>query len=295
MHFKNPIFEMELKLKMKNVSMPVIIMLYNVFFALISIISLISFSDLNNAGWDNALFDLISVFFILGILQCVFIFLLSPVSTASAIAGERERGTLDLLLASPMQPIQVILGKLTANIFIILLFSISSMPILSVGFIFGGVGLKEFLFFFFILFLMAFYCSSIGIYCSCKVSKRIMAFFLTALIEFLLTIGNLYIIFFLENMKIFTKIAGYLLLMNPFILIVWIYDELTSGNNMMYLLGRFFEVEQTSPLYFGLLKLFLPACILVQILIGIAFIYLSIRCIVREREGERVKIAGFRK
>lgn len=286
---------MELKLKMKNVSVPVIIMLYNVFFALISIISLISFSDLSNVGWDNTFSDLISVFFILGILQCVFIFLLSPISTASAIAGERERGTLDLLLASPMQPMQIILGKLAANIFIILLFSISSMPILSVGFIFGGIGLKEFVFFFFILFFMAFYCSSIGIYCSCKVSKRIIAFFLTGFIEFLFTIGNLYIIFFLENMKIFTKIAGYLLLLNPFILIVWLYDELTSGNDMMYLLGRFFEIEQTSPLYFVLLKLFLPACVLIQILIGIIFIYLSVRCIVREREGENVKITGFRK
>lgn len=295
MHFKNPIFEMELKLKMKNVSVPVIIMLYNVFFALISIISLISFSDLSNAGWDNAFLDLISVFFILGILQCVFIFLLVPVCTASAIAGERERGTLDLLLASPMRPIQIILGKLVADIFIILLFSISSMPILSVGFIFGGVGLKEILLFFFILFLTAFYCSSIGIYCSCKVNKRIVACFLTAFIEFLFTIGNLYIVFFLENMKIFTKVAGYLLCMNPVILIVWMYDELTSGNNMMYLFGQFFEIDQTSPVYFVLLKLFLPACVLTQILIGIVFIYLSIQCIVRERQGVRVKIAGFRK
>ncbi len=295
MRFKNPIWEMELKLKMKNVSVPVIIMLYNAFFSLISIVSLISFSDLSDVGWDNAFLDLISVFLILGILQYVFILFLAPVCTASAIAGERERGTLDLLLASPMRPVQIILGKLTANVFIILLFSISSMPILSVGFIFGGVGIKELLFFFFILFLIAFYCSSIGIYCSCKVSKKIIAFFLTGLIEFFFTVGNLYIIFFLENMKVFTKIAGYLLLINPFILIVWMYDELTSGNNMMYLLGQFFETEQSSPLYFILVKLFLPACVFVQILMGIMFIHLSVRCIERAREGERVKIAGFRK
>ncbi|MGN0465270.1 MAG: ABC transporter permease [Lachnospiraceae bacterium] len=284
MHFKNPIFEMELKLKMKNVSVPVLIMLYNVFFALISTISLINFSDLNSVRYDNAFLDLISVFFILGILQYVFIFLLVPIFTASAIAGERERGTLDLLLVSSMRPVQIILGKLAANISIILLFNISSMPILSVGFILGGVGRREIAVSSFILLLMAFYCSSIGVYCSCQVNKKIVACVLTGLIEFLFTIGNIGMMLFLEKIKIFTKVAGYLLVLNPLTLVVWLYDEFTNGNNMMYLLGKFFKVEQTSRIYFILPKIFLIANILIQIGIGIIFIYLSVRCLRQERE-----------
>lgn len=286
MHFKNPIVEMELKLKMKNVSVPVIIMLYNVFFALISIVSLISFTDLNRTGMDNAFLDFISVFFFLGVLQCVFLFLLAPACTASSIVGEKERGTLDLLLASPLRPIQIVLGKLVANMFILLLFSISSMPILSVGFILGGIGPKEIVVFFFTLILISFYCSSIGIYCSSRTGKRMKAFLFTFLIEFLFTIGNLYFILFLENIKSFTKIAGYLLVINPIVLIIWLYDKLTGTNNMMYLFIQFFDIKQSSLLYAILSRVFFPICVIVQILIGIGFINLSVRCIVRRRRGQ---------
>lgn len=281
MHFKNPIFEMELKLKMKNVSVPVIIMLYNVFFALISIVSLISFSDLDSAGLDNAFLDLISVFFFLGVLQCIFLFFLAPVCTASSIAGERERGTLDLLLVSPLRPVQIVLGKLLANMFILLLPSISSMPILSVGFILGGIRFKEIAVFFFTLILIAFFCSSIGIYCSSVTNKRIKAFLFSFLLEFLFTIGNLYFILLVENMKSFAKVAGYLLVLNPLVSIIWLYDKMTGANNMMYVFIEFFKIDQTSQLYVVLPRVFFPICVLVQILIGVGFIYLSVRSMVR--------------
>lgn len=284
MHLKNPIFEMELKLKMKNVSVPAIIMLYNVFFALIIIISLISFSNLDNVGLDNAFLDFISVFFVLGILQCIFLFFLVPICTASSIAGEKERGTLDLLLVSPLRPVQIILGKLVANMFILLLFTMSSMPILSVGFILGGVGIKEIAEFFLILILISFYCSAIGIYCSSKTSKRMKAFLFTFLIEFLFTFGNLYFILFLQNIESFTNIAGYLLVLNPFILIIWLYDKLTGTNNMMYVFIQFFGAKQTTSLYSVLSRVFFPVCVLIQILIGIGFIYLSVRCVSRRRQ-----------
>lgn len=289
MRFKNPIFAMELKLKIKNVSLPVIIMLYNVFFAFISIISFVSFYNLNDAGWDSAFLDFISVFFILGILQCAFIFILSPIGTASAIAGERERGTLDLLLASPMRPRQIIFGKLWANMFVLFLFSLSSMPILSIGFIFGEVDLEQCLFFFILICLTAYYCSCIGLYCSCKSDKKIVAFFLTATIELFVTLGNICIIYFLEQMEVIPKAAGYFLLFNPATLLIALYDKLTGSNNMLYLFYQFLGITEPSPSLFLLVNLFVPICIFIQIAIASLFLFLAIKNIEKEQSCQKVK------
>lgn len=285
MHFKNPIFEMELKLKMKNVKVPVIVMLYNVFFALISIVSYVSFSNFDSTGLSTGFLDFSSVFFFLGVLQCIFLFFLAPVFTASSIAGERERGTLDLLLISPLRPVRIVLGKVCVNIFILLLFSISSMPILSVGFILGGIRLREIAVFFFVLTLNAFFCSSLGVYCSSLTDKRIKAFLFSFLFEFLFTIGNLYFILLLDDTKILAKIVGYLFALNPIVSIMWLYDEMTGSNNMMYVFIQIFEIEQSSQLYLVLSKVYFPVCVIVQICVGIGFIYLSTRSIVSRRSS----------
>ncbi len=288
MYFKNPILAMELKLKMKNISILVTIILYNVFFALVSMVSLISASDLSNARWDSLAMNSISIFFYLGMLQSMFVFILAPICTASALAGERERGTLDLLLVSPIRTVQIVLEKLAANIFIVLLFSLSSMPILSVGFIFGGVGLRQILFFFFILCLLSFCCISAGIYCSCLVNKSVGAFFLTIFIESLLIVGNGWLVLFLSSVNNFRQIAGLLLFFNPFTLIMWLYDEMT-GASMIVSLFRFFFGEKQS-VFFMLTKLFPVLCIAAQILIGIGFIWRAVRCIEKTREKERRRI-----
>ncbi len=62
---------------------------------------------------------------------------------AGSIAGERERQTLDMLLATKMKPWSIVLGKLESSLSSVLMLAVSSLPVLSIVFIFGGVGILE--------------------------------------------------------------------------------------------------------------------------------------------------------
>lgn len=70
---------------------------------------------------------------------------ISPLLTAGAIAGERERQTYDLLLISLLSPAQIILGKLAAAIAFTLLLIIAALPLAGLAFLFGGVSGAELL------------------------------------------------------------------------------------------------------------------------------------------------------
>src|SRR5918911_18021 len=64
---------------------------------------------------------------------------ISPTLTSGSIAGEKERQSYDLLIASLLSPWQIIWGKLAAALSFALLLIISIVPMMSLAFLFGGV------------------------------------------------------------------------------------------------------------------------------------------------------------
>jgi ABC-type transport system involved in multi-copper enzyme maturation permease subunit len=71
--------------------------------------------------------------------QTVAIFLLTPAYLAGAIAGERERGTLDLLLTSHLSDREIVLGKLAARLVHLGGILLAGLPLLAATQLWGGV------------------------------------------------------------------------------------------------------------------------------------------------------------
>lgn len=71
------------------------------------------------------------------------ILVIAPALTFNAISGERERQTLDLLLATPQSPRAILRGKLMAAMAYVLLLVVSALPVLSMVFFFGGVSWQQ--------------------------------------------------------------------------------------------------------------------------------------------------------
>lgn len=71
--------------------------------------------------------------------QFLTVLVLTPVFTAGAIAEERERGTLALLLASDLLDREIILGKLVSRLAHLVLLLLAGVPILSLLQLLGGV------------------------------------------------------------------------------------------------------------------------------------------------------------
>ena len=69
--------------------------------------------------------------------------LVIPSNTSGSISGEKERKTLDILLSSKMSPYAIVIGKLMASLNMVMMLAVSSLPVLSIVFLFGGISIVD--------------------------------------------------------------------------------------------------------------------------------------------------------
>lgn len=71
--------------------------------------------------------------------QSMMLWLIAPALTATSVSGEIEKGTWELLLATPLSGRRIIAGKLGAAMAYVSLLLFAGLPVLSLGVILGGV------------------------------------------------------------------------------------------------------------------------------------------------------------
>src|SRR5437868_2526526 len=90
-----------------------------------------------SSGVARRLFDL----FFLG--QFFLVALVAPTFAAGSITGEKERKTYEMLLASPLRPSTILVGKLLSSLSYLVLLILSSLPLMILCFLLGGIMLSE--------------------------------------------------------------------------------------------------------------------------------------------------------
>ena len=93
--------------------------------------------DLSDSSSSSVLVDLV----FLG--QYVLAALMAPSFAAGSIAGEKERMTYEMLLASPIRPEAIVLGKLVAALTHLAILIFASLPIVMLCLPLGGVSFYE--------------------------------------------------------------------------------------------------------------------------------------------------------
>jgi ABC-type transport system involved in multi-copper enzyme maturation permease subunit len=88
-------------------------------------------------GVSRRLFDI----FFLG--QFFLVALLAPTFAAGSITGEKERKTYELLLASPLRPGAILVGKLVSSLCYLVILILSSLPLIILCYLLGGLLLSE--------------------------------------------------------------------------------------------------------------------------------------------------------
>ncbi|HEX3869548.1 MAG TPA: ABC transporter permease subunit, partial [Pirellulales bacterium] len=106
---------------------------------------------------------LVNLFF-LG--QYMIATLMTPAFAAGAITGEKERKTYEMLLASPLRPGAIVLGKLLASLCTLAILVFSSLPIVMLCLPLGGVSVYELLALYWALMLSVVACGMVSIACS---------------------------------------------------------------------------------------------------------------------------------
>ncbi len=90
-----------------------------------------------NSGVARRLFEL----FFLG--QFFMVALAAPTFAAGSITGEKERKTYEMLLASPLEPMTILVGKLLSSMSYLVILILSSLPLMILCFLLGGLLLSE--------------------------------------------------------------------------------------------------------------------------------------------------------
>jgi ABC-type transport system involved in multi-copper enzyme maturation permease subunit len=137
--FENPVLQREL---LVNLRMTRAFILLGCYLGLLAIVVLLAWPeerqlDLTNPEAARRLVNLV----FLG--QYLLASLMSPSFAAGAITGEKERKSYEMLLASPLRPGAIVLGKLLASLAHLLLLIVASLPIVMLCLPLGGVSLYE--------------------------------------------------------------------------------------------------------------------------------------------------------
>ncbi len=107
--------------------------------------------------------ELVSYFF-LG--QYLLASLMTPAFAAGAITGEKERKSYEMLLASPLRPSAIVLGKLLASLCHLAMLIVASLPIVLLCLPLGGVSFQEVLAAYVVLLVSVFSFGMISLACS---------------------------------------------------------------------------------------------------------------------------------
>lgn len=272
----NPVFRKELKLGVRTVRLPVIMLIYNTVLALISLA--VFYSILESARWQGNISyaTVLMLYMVMVVIEGVLLAFIVPAITASSISGERERQTLDLLLATRMTPWGIILGKLASSISMVILLIISSMPVMALIFVFGGVSLGDVVMVVAYLIFAAVFFGMLGIFCSARLKRTTAATVAAYGVVAGVCVGTFLIVFIIgfilgyqgndENAVI--GMVSYLLMINPGVTTAAILGTQLSSSTV--LLGWFHDTlrlpEFVSQHWIGL-------SIIVQLFVGLLFMW----------------------
>jgi len=158
----NPVYKKELKTSVRSARIALTLLAYNGLLALIGLIAF--YAVYQNAQYSGMNYqDILVAYTVLIVMEFGLILFVIPAYTASAISGERERQTLEILLTTSMKPIQIIWGKLLSSISTVLLLVISSVPVLSLVFSIGGVSVGDLMKYVLLVIVTAVYAGSFGL------------------------------------------------------------------------------------------------------------------------------------
>lgn len=140
------------------------------------------------------------IFGALLIIETLLVVFLAPAFTAGAISLEREKQTLDMLTATPISSLAIVIGKLLSALTYVFILIIASIPLTAMVFVFGGVGPDEVLRGYIVLFASAIGLGALGLFISALMQRTQAATVVTFFGVMALTMGSLFVVLFWTTM-----------------------------------------------------------------------------------------------
>ena len=135
---ENPVLQRELLVNLRMTRAFMLLLLYQALLA--AVVYFAWPTETRLAANSETARGLVNMFF-LG--QYILASLMAPSFAAASITGEKERKTYEMLLATPLKPAAITLGKLLSSLLPLALLAIGSLPIVMLCLPLGGVSFYE--------------------------------------------------------------------------------------------------------------------------------------------------------
>ncbi len=205
----NPVIAKELKGRMRGrqgfIMLSVYLALISFFIGLVYLFLAVDGSLSNgNPGYLQIVGKLI--FSTVVLLELLMISFIGPALTSGAISSERERQTFDLLRTSLLSGSALVFGKLGSSVVFLLLLIFTAIPVQSMAFFLGGVGMAEMVISTLMLVVTAVFFCTLGLFFSSFAKRTLIATvssYGTVLLSFIVLILLLFFISAFESSNIF--------------------------------------------------------------------------------------------
>ena len=171
----NPMIRKEMRQRMRERRGWLLPSLYLVVLgAVVTFAYFVTTADRGRTGVQGSTVGVV-LFLTLAYSQLAVLLLLAPIFSAGSITIEKEQRTLAGLLTSLLTTGQIWWGKFVASLLFVLLLLVTSLPVLSMAFAFGGVGPWEVFTATLTTVIILACVSAIGLYCSSLFQRSIHA------------------------------------------------------------------------------------------------------------------------
>ncbi len=160
---ENPVMQRELVTNLRANRSFLLMLFYQVALAGVLLVSYPQETRVDLTSDSSAARRLVDFFF-LG--QYILASLMAPTFAAGAISGEKERKTYEMLLASPLRPWAIVIGKMVASLTHLAVLIVASLPIIMLALPLGGVSIWEVFAAYLWLIVSVILFGSIGLVCS---------------------------------------------------------------------------------------------------------------------------------
>lgn len=192
---ENPITLKELRGRMRGARAFVVLTTYLLLVGAFVFLIYLLFS-INNTSSSDARFAGQGVFFTLVSIQGFVVIFMAPAFTAGAISGEKERQTFELLRTTLLSPRSFVIGKAISSLSYVFLLLFSSIPLISMAFMMGGVSWVEVIISQVMLFVGSITFAMLGLFFSSRMKTTLGATVATYLTTFIVIVGIPLIAFF---------------------------------------------------------------------------------------------------
>ncbi len=279
----NPIYKRECMVSARSFRLVLVLLIFNGILAMVALLNMYSALAQIRLTAEVQYTGFLDLYMFVSALEFLMLILIMPALTAGSISGERERQTLDLMLTTCMTPADIVLGKLQAAIGTMFLMVVSSLPILAMVFVYGGVTVSDLILLGCCFFAAAFFVGSIGLFCSALFRRTTAATVAAYAVTAVLTGGtyglNFLVTYFAKMHTSEYLVSGgsgrllYILLVNPIATFVQVIGRLTAGNQTWVQVGTWFGNQADNEL----IRHWLGVSMVLQIVLALGFVVLAVR------------------